>query len=50
MFTDKKRQGDTIRFILPRDIGRVDIFTDIDRQDVVTVLQQTTGITPPNNS
>jgi 3-dehydroquinate synthase len=46
MFTDKKRAGDTIRFILPRDIGRVDIFTDIDRQDVVTVLQQMTTITP----
>jgi 3-dehydroquinate synthase len=46
MFTDKKRKGDTIRFILPRDLGRVDIFTDIGRQDIVTVLQQMITITP----
>ena len=49
MFTDKKRQGDTIRFILPRNIGHVDIFTDIDRQDVLAVLKEVTSIAPSNN-
>ncbi len=38
MFTDKKRQGNTVRFILPRDIGVVDIFSDINREDVEAVL------------
>jgi len=38
MFTDKKRQGNTIRFILPRAIGDVDIFTDITKEDVLAVL------------
>lgn len=38
MFTDKKRQGNTLRFILPRAIGDVDIFTDIQREDVEAVL------------
>ncbi|MCB9079327.1 MAG: 3-dehydroquinate synthase [Anaerolineaceae bacterium] len=38
MTTDKKRQGNTLRFILPRAIGDVDIFKDIPQQDVVAVL------------
>ncbi len=38
MATDKKRQGNTLRFILPRDIGDVDIFTGIKRDDVELIL------------
>jgi 3-dehydroquinate synthase len=38
MFTDKKRQGNTLRFILPRAIGNVDIFPDIDATEVKAVL------------
>jgi 3-dehydroquinate synthase len=38
MFTDKKRQGDTVHFILPRDIGQVEIFTGITKEDVVIAL------------
>jgi 3-dehydroquinate synthetase len=38
MFTDKKRQGNTIRFILPRAIGDVDIFTNVPKEDVLAVL------------
>ncbi len=38
MFTDKKRQGNTIRFILPRNIGDVDIFSDIEQADVAAIL------------
>jgi len=40
MATDKKRQGNSLRFILPRAIGDVDIFTDIDRQDVLEILAE----------
>jgi len=39
MFTDKKRQGNTIRFILPRAIGDVDIFDNIEQADVLAVLK-----------
>ncbi len=39
MFTDKKRQGNTIRFILPRAIGNVDIFDNIEQADVLAVLK-----------
>jgi 3-dehydroquinate synthase len=39
MVTYKKRQGDTLRFILPRAIGDVDIFNDIQREDVMAVLK-----------
>ena len=39
MFTDKKRQGNKLRFILPRDIGDVDIFDNIAREDVESVLE-----------
>jgi len=38
MFTDKKRQGNTLRFILPRAIGDVDIFQNIAAADVKAVL------------
>lgn len=40
MFTDKKRQGNTIRFILPRAIGDVDIFDNVPEADVRAVLDQ----------
>jgi 3-dehydroquinate synthetase len=39
MATDKKRQGDKLRFILPRAIGDVDIFLDIKREDVEAILR-----------
>jgi 3-dehydroquinate synthase len=38
MFTDKKRQGDTLRFILPRAIGDVDIFQGITENEVSAIL------------
>jgi 3-dehydroquinate synthetase len=38
MATDKKRQGSTLRFILPRAIGDVDIFNDVQREDVLAIL------------
>jgi 3-dehydroquinate synthetase len=38
MFTDKKRQGDTVHFILPRAIGQVDVFTGITKEDVFIAL------------
>lgn len=38
MATDKKRQGDTLRFILPRAIGEVDIFRDVAEVDVKAIL------------
>lgn len=38
MMTDKKRQGHRLRFILPRAIGEVDIFDNIERADVEAVL------------
>ncbi len=40
MFTDKKRQGDTIPFILPRAIGQVDIFKDVAQADVLAILEK----------
>lgn len=40
MATDKKRQGNTLRFILPRAIGDVDIFNDVRREDVMGILGQ----------
>jgi 3-dehydroquinate synthase len=40
MGTDKKRQGNTLRFILPRAIGQVDIFSNVAREDVEAVLEQ----------
>ncbi|MBN1994823.1 MAG: 3-dehydroquinate synthase [Anaerolineae bacterium] len=38
MFTDKKRQGNTVRFILPRAIGQVDIFNDVTEAEVRAIL------------
>lgn len=38
MSTDKKRQGHTLRFILPRAIGDVDIFSGIAEAEVGAVL------------
>lgn len=38
MGADKKRQGNTLRFILPRAIGEVDIFSDVAREDVEAIL------------
>jgi len=40
MGTDKKRQGSTIRFILPRDIGDVDIFNNVAQADVKAILKK----------
>jgi 3-dehydroquinate synthase len=39
MFTDKKRQGNTVRFILPRAIGDVDIFSDVTKSEVIHALE-----------
>lgn len=38
MGADKKRQGNTLRFILPRAIGQVDIFDNVAREDVEAIL------------
>jgi 3-dehydroquinate synthetase len=38
MQTDKKRQGQALRFILPRAIGQVDIFDTVPRKDVEQIL------------
>jgi 3-dehydroquinate synthase len=38
MATDKKRQGRALRFILPRAIGDVDIFTDIPEAEVKAIF------------
>ena len=38
MFTDKKRVGNTVRFILPRSIGDVDIFSNIEKADVLSLF------------
>jgi 3-dehydroquinate synthetase len=38
MGADKKRQGNSLRFILPRAIGDVAIFDDIAREDVEAIL------------
>lgn len=39
MSTDKKRQGGRLRFVLPRAIGDVVVTDDIDREDVIRVLE-----------
>ncbi|HXV44988.1 MAG TPA: 3-dehydroquinate synthase [Anaerolineae bacterium] len=39
MGADKKRQGSTLRFILPRAIGDVDIFDQVAREDVEAILK-----------
>lgn len=38
MATDKKRQGQTLRFVLPRAIGDVDIFQNVTKVNVKGVL------------
>lgn len=38
MGSDKKRQGNTLRFILPCAIGQVDIFDNVAREDVEAIL------------
>lgn len=38
MGADKKRQGNRLRFILPRAIGNVDIFDNVAREDVEAIL------------
>ncbi len=38
MGADKKRQGNTLRFILPRAIGAVDIFDNVAREHVEEIL------------
>ncbi|MBE7557061.1 MAG: 3-dehydroquinate synthase [Anaerolineales bacterium] len=38
MGADKKRQGDKLRFILPRAIGNVAIFDNVAREDVEAIL------------
>jgi shikimate kinase / 3-dehydroquinate synthase len=43
MSTDKKRQGDAVRFVLPRDIGDVDLFSQIPRSVVDEVLTNLMG-------
>ena len=40
MFIDKKRQGNTMRFILPRAIGDVDIFNNVTEADVRAILNE----------
>ena len=39
MATDKKRQGNQLRFILPRAVGDVDIFPDVPKADVKSILE-----------
>lgn len=38
MTSDKKKQGKRLRFVLPLDIGRVDVFDDVPRQAVLAIL------------
>jgi 3-dehydroquinate synthase len=38
MGSDKKRQGNTLRFILPLAIGQVDIFDNVSQEDVAAIL------------
>lgn len=40
MTSDKKKQGKHIRFVLPLDIGQVDVFDDVPREAVLAVLKQ----------
>jgi 3-dehydroquinate synthase len=39
MTSDKKKQGRQLRFVLPLDIGQVDVFDDVPRQAVLSVLK-----------
>jgi shikimate kinase/3-dehydroquinate synthase len=38
MTSDKKKQGKHLRFVLPLDIGQVDVFDDVPREAVLAVL------------
>jgi len=38
MTSDKKKQGKRLRFVLPLDIGQVDVFDDVPREAVLAVL------------
>jgi 3-dehydroquinate synthase len=38
MTSDKKKQGKQLRFVLPLDIGQVDVFDDVPRQTVLATL------------
>ena len=38
MTSDKKKQGRRLRFVLPLDIGQVDVFDDVPREAVLAVL------------
>ncbi|GAB4537081.1 MAG: bifunctional shikimate kinase/3-dehydroquinate synthase [Anaerolineae bacterium] len=39
MASDKKKRGARLRFVLPLDIGRVDLFDDVPREAVLAVLK-----------
>jgi shikimate kinase/3-dehydroquinate synthase len=39
MTSDKKKQGQHLRFVLPLDIGQVDLFDDVPREAVLKVLK-----------
>ncbi len=43
MSTDKKRRGNTLRFILLRAIGDVDIFDNVGREEVEAILERNYG-------
>jgi shikimate kinase/3-dehydroquinate synthase len=40
MTSDKKKHGKRLRFVLPLDIGQVDVFDDVPREAVLAVLEQ----------
>jgi len=40
LFADKKKRGDTLRFVLPRRIGRVEVVEDVPRAVVLRVLRE----------
>jgi 3-dehydroquinate synthase len=40
MTADKKKQGARLRFVLPLDIGRVEVFDDVPREAVLAVLKK----------
>ncbi len=39
MTSDKKKQGDRLRFVLPLKVGQVEIFDDVPREAVLAVLE-----------
>ena len=40
LFADKKKRGDTLRFVLPRRIGRVEVVENVPRTAVLRVLRE----------